>query len=242
MTRCRSTFRELGAPVGDEPRSSTRWVLPLLVKPAVGGSSLGVAVVRTPEDLPPRHGRLLRLRRDRPGRAVRRRDRGRGVGGRDRARADRACRPWRSCPTAVSTTTPRATPRQHRVLRTGPARRRPGTALAETALAAHAALGLRDLSRTDLVVDPYGRAWFLETNVAPGMTETSLFPQAVTPRGRTSAACGTRVAARRSDRPRSCRGSRGRARSATASPRVETSGSESPDDPVEVVERWRTRS
>jgi D-alanine-D-alanine ligase len=47
------------------------------------------------------------------------------------------------------------------------------------ALTAHAALGLRDLSRTDLVVDSQGTPWFLEVNVAPGMTETSLFPLAV---------------------------------------------------------------
>ena len=44
---------------------------------------------------------------------------------------------------------------------------------------AHQAFGLRHLSRTDLIVDPDGLPWFLEVNVAPGMTETSLFPQAV---------------------------------------------------------------
>ena len=48
-----------------------------------------------------------------------------------------------------------------------------------TALNMHALLGLRDLSRTDLIVDADGVAWFLEVNVAPGMTETSLFPQAL---------------------------------------------------------------
>ena len=48
---------------------------------------------------------------------------------------------------------------------------------AELALAAHEALGLRDLSRTDLIVRD-GEPVFIEVNVAPGMTETSLFPQA----------------------------------------------------------------
>ena len=46
------------------------------------------------------------------------------------------------------------------------------------ALRAHECLRLRDLSRTDLVIDADGLPWFLEANVAPGMTETSLFPQA----------------------------------------------------------------
>jgi D-alanine-D-alanine ligase len=50
---------------------------------------------------------------------------------------------------------------------------------AAAAVTAHQVLGLRDLSRTDLVVDDDGIPWFLEVNVAPGMTETSLFPQAV---------------------------------------------------------------
>ena len=40
-------------------------------------------------------------------------------------------------------------------------------------------LGLRDWSRTDLIVDADGTPWFLEVNVAPGMTETSLVPQAL---------------------------------------------------------------
>ena len=54
---------------------------------------------------------------------------------------------------------------------------RAARAVAECALAAHAALGLSDLSRTDMVVDADGVPWFLEVNVAPGLTETSLLPQ-----------------------------------------------------------------
>ncbi len=49
----------------------------------------------------------------------------------------------------------------------------------EAAVTAHRALGLRDLSRTDLIVSPDGEVHFLEVNVAPGMTETSLFPRAI---------------------------------------------------------------
>jgi D-alanine-D-alanine ligase len=50
---------------------------------------------------------------------------------------------------------------------------------ARVAVAAHQALGLRDLSRSDLIVDGEGTVWFLEVNVAPGLTETSTVPLAV---------------------------------------------------------------
>lgn len=54
---------------------------------------------------------------------------------------------------------------------------------AQVAVAAHEALGLRDLSRSDLIVDPDGQVWFLEVNVAPGLTETSTVPLSVTAAG-----------------------------------------------------------
>ena len=60
-------------------------------------------------------------------------------------------------------------------------------AVARTALTAHEAFGLRHLSRTDLIVDADGVPWFLEVNVAPGMTETSLLPQAVEAAGEDAA-------------------------------------------------------
>jgi len=49
----------------------------------------------------------------------------------------------------------------------------------QTALDAHSALGLRHLSRVDLIVDGAGTPWFLEANVLPGLTETSILPQAL---------------------------------------------------------------
>ena len=62
-----------------------------------------------------------------------------------------------------------------------PARLAPDVAAraAETAVAAHTALGMRHLSRVDLIVDGAGTPWFLEANVLPGLTETSLLPQAL---------------------------------------------------------------
>ena len=50
---------------------------------------------------------------------------------------------------------------------------------AEAALAAHRALGLRHLSRVDIILDGAGTPWFLEANVMPGLTETSVLPQAL---------------------------------------------------------------
>ena len=49
----------------------------------------------------------------------------------------------------------------------------------EVAMTAHRALGLRDMSRSDLIVSPDGEVWFLEVNVAPGLTETSTVPLAI---------------------------------------------------------------
>ena len=50
---------------------------------------------------------------------------------------------------------------------------------AAVALRAHEELGLADLSRTDAIVAPDGEVHFLEVNVSPGLTETSMFPMAV---------------------------------------------------------------
>jgi D-alanine-D-alanine ligase len=47
---------------------------------------------------------------------------------------------------------------------------------------AHLALGCRGYSRTDMIVDA-NEAYVLETNTIPGMTQTSLFPQAAAAAG-----------------------------------------------------------
>ncbi|GAA1957502.1 D-alanine--D-alanine ligase family protein [Agromyces allii] len=51
--------------------------------------------------------------------------------------------------------------------------------VAAAAIHAHTTLGLRDLSRVDFIVDAAGVPWFLEANVLPGLTETSLVPLAI---------------------------------------------------------------
>lgn len=52
-------------------------------------------------------------------------------------------------------------------------------AVVDAAVLAHRTLGLRDLSRIDFIVDASGTPWFLEANVLPGLTETSLVPLAI---------------------------------------------------------------
>ncbi len=58
------------------------------------------------------------------------------------------------------------------------------TACTADAIRAAQALHLRDITRVDAIVDVEGRAWVLEVNVAPGMTETSLVPMATQAGGR----------------------------------------------------------
>ncbi|MDX1564640.1 MAG: D-alanine--D-alanine ligase [Phycisphaeraceae bacterium] len=51
-------------------------------------------------------------------------------------------------------------------------------AMLEHALAVHRAIGARDLSRVDFLVDAEHRPWFLEINTMPGFTDHSLLPMA----------------------------------------------------------------
>lgn len=46
------------------------------------------------------------------------------------------------------------------------------------AKAAHCVLGCSGISRSDFIMDENGEFWILETNTLPGMTETSLLPDA----------------------------------------------------------------
>ena len=171
-------FSELGA-VAVLDRIVDRLGLPLMVKPAQGGSGLGAAVVREETALPPAmvgcfaYDSTALVEKFVPGKDV-----------------------------AVSIVDlgsgPQALPIVEIVPRDGvydyaarytaglttwhaPARLEPevGARVCETALAAHKALGLRDLSRVDLIVAEDGTPQILSINVSPGMTETSLLPLAV---------------------------------------------------------------
>jgi D-alanine-D-alanine ligase len=171
-------FSELGA-VAVLDRIVARLGMPLMVKPAQGGSGLGAAVVGDPEGLPAAmvgcfaYDSTALVERFVAGTdvAVTVLDLGEG---------------------------PQALPAVEIVPNSGvydyaarytaglttwhaPARLDPAVAdrVAEVALAAHRVLGLRDLSRVDLIVGGDGQPQVLEVTVAPGMTETSLLPMAV---------------------------------------------------------------
>ena len=51
-------------------------------------------------------------------------------------------------------------------------------ALQTAAIRAHQSVGCRDLSRVDFILEPSGTFWVLEVNNIPGMTPTSLYPDA----------------------------------------------------------------
>ena len=67
--------------------------------------------------------------------------------------------------------------------------------MSASAVAIHTLLGLRHLSRVDLIIDAAGTPWFLEANVLPGLTETSLVPQAIEAAGQTLGATYSALAA-----------------------------------------------
>lgn len=173
-----STFRELGSrPVLD---GIVRMLgMPLMIKPAQGGSALGVQRVHRPEDLPTAmvgcfaYGDTVLVEPLVDGVEV-------AVSVIDRPAGPEALPVVEVVPSgAAFDYEARYTP--GRTTYHVPARLDPAvaTAAADLAVRAHTVLGLRDLSRTDAIVTSDGRVSFLEVNVAPGMTETSMTPMAV---------------------------------------------------------------
>ncbi|MCL2339333.1 MAG: D-alanine--D-alanine ligase [Actinomycetia bacterium] len=55
----------------------------------------------------------------------------------------------------------------------------------QQAMLAHRVLGCAGVSRSDFIVDAMGTAWIMETNTIPGMTRTSLLPDAARKGGMT---------------------------------------------------------
>ncbi|WP_369257403.1 D-alanine--D-alanine ligase family protein [Geodermatophilus amargosae] len=173
-----STFRELGAGAVLD-LIVARLGLPLMVKPASGGSALGAQKVSRVEDLPAAmvscfaYGDTVLVERfvDGVELALSVIDLGEGPVALPAVEIEPE--------SGVFDYTARYTPgltEYH-----APARLSDDVAAraAEVAVRVHEALGLADLSRTDAIVTPDGEVHFLEVNVSPGLTETSMFPMAV---------------------------------------------------------------
>jgi D-alanine-D-alanine ligase len=173
-----STFRELGAGAVLDLMVA-RLGLPLMVKPGSGGSALGVQKVSRVEDLPAAmvscfaYGDTVLVERFVEGveLALSVIDLGNGP----EALPAVEIEPQSGVFDYASRYTPGMT--EYRC----PARVAPEVAerAAVLAVEVHQALGLADLSRTDAIVSPDGVVHFLEVNVSPGLTETSMFPMAI---------------------------------------------------------------
>jgi D-alanine-D-alanine ligase len=182
ITLAHDTFRDLGAP-GMIEAVVADLGLPLMIKPHQGGSALGAGVVHSAEQLPEAlvgafaYGSVVLVERFVTGTeiAVSVVDTGHGPVA---LPAVEIAHPgdvfdYEARYTAGLTTY------------YTPARLTDGVAAAaaDLAVTAHRTLGLRDISRTDAIVDAEGAVHFLEVNVSPGLTETSMLPMAVAEAG-----------------------------------------------------------
>jgi len=176
---------------------------PMMVKPSRGGSALGASKVSRPEELPAAmvgayaYGPVAVIEEFIEGTEV-------TVTVADRGEGPAALPAVEIRPeSGVYDYEARYTAGATRFLCPGEIEESLADACARLALTVHDVLGLRDLSRTDLIITPDGRPTFLEVNVAPGMTETSAVPLAVEAAGWSlGKMCAdlVRVAARRGGR------------------------------------------
>jgi D-alanine-D-alanine ligase len=173
-----STFRELGAGAVLD-LIVARLGLPLMVKPASGGSSLGVQKVSRVEDLPAAmvscfaYGDTVMVERFVDGVEL-------ALAVVDLGDGPQALPAVEIAPeSGVFDYTARYTPglTEYHTPPRVPAE--VAERAAALAVRVHEVLGLADLSRTDAIVTPDGEVHFLEVNVSPGLTETSMFPMAV---------------------------------------------------------------
>jgi len=169
------TFRELGAAAVMDAMVA-KLGLPLIVKPAEGGSALGCTVVREARDLPGAmvnafaYGDTALVERLIVGTEV-------AVPVVDTGDGPRALPVVSIVPDGgVYDYTARYTAGSTEFVVPAKLSDELAAECARVAVTAHEALGLRDLSRSDLMIDADGTVWFLEVNVAPGLTETSTVP------------------------------------------------------------------
>jgi len=173
-----STFRELGAAVVLD-RIVERFGLPLMVKPAQGGSALGARVIRSAAELPAAmvsclsYGDTVLLEPYVEGVEV-------SVSVVDLGAGPVALPAVEIVPTSgVFDYTARYTAGMTTYHTPARLPSNAADAVADVAVRAHQVLGLRDVSRTDAIITADGVVQFLEVNVSPGMTATSLLPLSI---------------------------------------------------------------
>lgn len=173
-----SAFRELGAGAVLD-RLVGHLGLPLMVKPARGGSALGCSTVDKPDELPAAmvscfsYGEAALVEQFVSGTEI-------AVTVVDTGAGPRALPAVEIVPlSGIYDYTARYTAGQTEFFAPARLAEPVAAAVAAAAVTAHVALGLRDLSRVDLIVDSSGVVHLLEVNTSPGMTETSLLPMAV---------------------------------------------------------------
>lgn len=183
VTLPQETFRELGA--GSVLTTVLGGLdLPVVVKPAQGGSAQGVTIVTAAEELPRAmvdaytYGDVALIERKVDGVEV-------SVAVVDTGDGPEALPAVEIEPVeGAYTFDARYNAGETRFYAPARLDAEVAAAVAEAATLAHSALGLRHLSRIDLIVDESGTPWFLEANVLPGLTETSIMPQAIEAAGR----------------------------------------------------------
>ncbi|WP_084039010.1 ATP-grasp domain-containing protein [Demequina sp. NBRC 110053] len=176
VTLPQSLFREVGAEQVLDAIVD-RFSLPLVVKPARGGSALGVTLVEQRQDLARAMVHCFAYG--------------------DTAMIETAVQGTEVAVSVIGTGDEAHALPPVEIVCDGPydydARYNPGRveyftparldedatrAVTEAAVTVHRRLGLRDLSRIDIILDGDRAAHVLDINIAPGLTETSLFPQA----------------------------------------------------------------
>lgn len=156
---------------------SKEFTFPLVVKPTSGGSALGVNIVHTPQELPQAmvtafaYHEVVMVEEYIKGLEV-------AVSVADLGKGPIALPAVEIDTDGLYDYDARYNPGRSEYF--VPARLSPEqlSSAENLALLAHNSLGLRHYSRTDMRITADGQAHFLEVNVAPGLTETSLFPLA----------------------------------------------------------------
>jgi D-alanine-D-alanine ligase len=182
VTLPKDTFRELGAAA--VLRLVTEAVpAPYAVKPARGGSAQGVTIVTDPGSLPRAmvdaytYGDVALIEQLVEGTEV-------AIGVLDTGAGPEALPATEIVPTSgVYGYEARYNAGLTRFFTPARISSEANSAASAAAIGIHRALGIGQMSRVDIIIDAAGEPWFIEVNVIPGLTETSLLPQGLAAAG-----------------------------------------------------------